>query len=171
MNYENVKASSILSDTKRVNTINEGRASWKLSEWCAHFNTDLKFPSLTPEEIAAGALWLIEHEYPVPVDCPKRPEASPKDGGCPTFKPMCLIYPVCQFARGMCGLISSAAKCPTCSKEFYPEQLRDSLSKREFEISGMCQKCQDKTFTPQKDDPCDGCSHKGTRFCKEECPI
>lgn len=38
-------------------------------------------------------------------------------------------------------------KCPFCTKDIDPEKdFRDQLSKREFEISGLCQECQDKTF-------------------------
>jgi hypothetical protein len=35
-------------------------------------------------------------------------------------------------------------KCVTCGGEV--GEFRDALSKREYEISKMCQKCQDKTF-------------------------
>lgn len=34
--------------------------------------------------------------------------------------------------------------CSFCGNEI--EEFRDSASLREFKISGMCQKCQDKTF-------------------------
>jgi len=38
-------------------------------------------------------------------------------------------------------------KCPFCKKEINVEkEFRDSLSKKEFNISGLCQTCQDKTF-------------------------
>lgn len=37
--------------------------------------------------------------------------------------------------------------CSVCgSKDVGPETFRDPISKREFEISRMCQKCQDKIF-------------------------
>jgi len=36
--------------------------------------------------------------------------------------------------------------CPTCGKTVRKEDFKDSLSLREFEISGMCQECQDETF-------------------------
>lgn len=35
-------------------------------------------------------------------------------------------------------------KCPICNKPI--GVFRDALSKREFEISGICQECQDKVF-------------------------
>lgn len=36
--------------------------------------------------------------------------------------------------------------CMICGQFVEQEQLRDDLSKREFQISGLCQKCQDDTF-------------------------
>lgn len=41
------------------------------------------------------------------------------------------------------GLIRSSI-CPTCMGP--AGEFRDSLSRKEFEISGMCQKCQDGVF-------------------------
>lgn len=39
------------------------------------------------------------------------------------------------------------AKCPSCGKEFdVTEEFRNEISMREFEISGLCQKCQDSVF-------------------------
>lgn len=35
--------------------------------------------------------------------------------------------------------------CPTCG-QLIDKPFKDKLSKREFQISGMCQECQDKTF-------------------------
>ena len=32
------------------------------------------------------------------------------------------------------------------SHDVRPESFRDALSRKEFGISGMCQKCQDETF-------------------------
>ncbi len=37
-------------------------------------------------------------------------------------------------------------KCPTCQKEIKDDGFRDTLSRKEYGISGMCQECQDKTF-------------------------
>ena len=43
-------------------------------------------------------------------------------------------------------------KCPFCGKKINPEtEFKDDLSKKEFEISGMCQACQDNIF---KEDEC-----------------
>ena len=36
--------------------------------------------------------------------------------------------------------------CPICGVEIDPREFHDPLSKREFEISGLCQKCQYKVF-------------------------
>lgn len=40
-------------------------------------------------------------------------------------------------------------KCPFCHKEIpakLMDEFRDALSVKEYHISGLCQKCQDKTF-------------------------
>lgn len=40
-----------------------------------------------------------------------------------------------------------AGKCPFCGKEIDPDtEFRDEISRKEFDISGMCQKCQDEIF-------------------------
>ena len=37
--------------------------------------------------------------------------------------------------------------CPFCGKAIHPNlEFRDTLSLKEYRISGLCQKCQDKTF-------------------------
>ena len=42
-------------------------------------------------------------------------------------------------------------KCPFCGKKIDPEnEFRDKLSRKEFEISGMCQKCQDDIFKEEE---------------------
>jgi hypothetical protein len=38
--------------------------------------------------------------------------------------------------------------CPICGEKVHPESFRDDCSRREFKISGMCQKCQDAFFSP-----------------------
>lgn len=40
-------------------------------------------------------------------------------------------------------------KCPFCGCDPIEKGFRDELSKREFEISGLCQDCQDDTFGTQ----------------------
>ena len=37
-------------------------------------------------------------------------------------------------------------QCPFCQKIVNPESFRDDLSRKEFEISGLCQGCQDEMF-------------------------
>ena len=37
--------------------------------------------------------------------------------------------------------------CAFCNKPINVRDFKDSLSKREFEISGLCQACQDETFS------------------------
>lgn len=36
--------------------------------------------------------------------------------------------------------------CPFCKEKIITMDFKDELSRREYEISGLCQKCQDKTF-------------------------
>ncbi len=36
--------------------------------------------------------------------------------------------------------------CPFCNLKVDSNSLRDELSKKEFKISGLCQRCQDETF-------------------------
>ena len=38
------------------------------------------------------------------------------------------------------------SKCPNCKQLVNRETLKDELSKKEFDITGLCQKCQDKFF-------------------------
>jgi RNase P subunit RPR2 len=45
-----------------------------------------------------------------------------------------------------------AGLCPTCRKPIKKKDLRDDLSKREFDISGMCQECQDSVFLGPDDE-------------------
>lgn len=42
-------------------------------------------------------------------------------------------------------VIEPVGGCMTCPKE-YPLEFRDTLSYREYRITGTCQKCQDKIF-------------------------
>ena len=37
-------------------------------------------------------------------------------------------------------------KCPFCGKDMTNPSFRDVQSKKEFEISGLCQSCQDEYF-------------------------
>lgn len=36
--------------------------------------------------------------------------------------------------------------CPFCKEKVDPDSFRDELSRKEFRISGLCQKCQDEFY-------------------------
>jgi hypothetical protein len=36
--------------------------------------------------------------------------------------------------------------CPFCDQPVSEKDFRDEISRREYELSGMCQNCQDQTF-------------------------
>jgi len=36
--------------------------------------------------------------------------------------------------------------CPFCKEKIDVKSFKDELSRKEYKISGLCQKCQDKTF-------------------------
>ncbi len=41
--------------------------------------------------------------------------------------------------------------CPICDKPIAEDEFfRDELSRKEFKISGMCQKCQDESFRKEE---------------------
>ncbi len=44
-----------------------------------------------------------------------------------------------------------AHKCVTC--DYDATYFRDELSRREYSISGMCQRCQDKVFGTEQEEP------------------
>lgn len=39
-----------------------------------------------------------------------------------------------------------AGKCPFCKNEIKMDEFRNEISRKEFKISGICQKCQDDFF-------------------------
>ena len=41
--------------------------------------------------------------------------------------------------------------CAVCSEPVKEEDFHDSISKREYSISGLCQKCQDEVFAEGED--------------------
>lgn len=52
-------------------------------------------------------------------------------------KPAGMVFPVAtEIIRG--------GKCPFCREDI--GEFKDDISKREYEISGLCQKCQDGVF-------------------------
>lgn len=52
--------------------------------------------------------------------------------------------PEIQALMSRLSVTDDPAKCPTCGGDV--GGFRDSLSRREYSISGMCQDCQDKVF-------------------------
>lgn len=47
---------------------------------------------------------------------------------------------------------SKSIVCPICKKEINPLNFNDRLSFKEFEISGLCQECQDIAFRDLDED-------------------
>jgi hypothetical protein len=54
------------------------------------------------------------------------------------------IMEACGFGEEVNKI--EAGVCPICGNNPLVTGFRDELSKREFEISGLCQTCQDETF-------------------------
>lgn len=54
-------------------------------------------------------------------------------------KPVDKIFPEASVLR-------KEGKCPFCEVIVDVNTLKDELSKKEFRISGLCQKCQDDIF-------------------------
>ena len=47
----------------------------------------------------------------------------------------------------------AAGNCPFCKTPIHPNKdFRDELSRKEYEINGMCQQCQDKFFNSDEED-------------------
>ena len=44
----------------------------------------------------------------------------------------------------------SRNECPRCGINVNQDEFVDELSKKEFKISGTCQKCQDELFTDEE---------------------
>ena len=42
--------------------------------------------------------------------------------------------------------LTEGGKCPMCGEEIDMEDFKDPESRREFEISGFCQSCQEEVF-------------------------
>ena len=54
-----------------------------------------------------------------------------------------------KFAAVICGMdpnLIELGMCPFCGRPVFVEDFKDDLSLKEFEISGLCQKCQDEVF-------------------------
>ena len=54
------------------------------------------------------------------------------------------IMKACGFGKAVENV--EAGLCATCVKKIDFAKFRDELSKKEYGISGMCQKCQDSVF-------------------------
>lgn len=59
------------------------------------------------------------------------------------------IMKACGFAEEV--KLVEAGRCPFCKKEI-DGNFRDSLSLREYQISGLCQACQDDFFKEDDED-------------------
>jgi len=52
-----------------------------------------------------------------------------------------------QFTKKNFGTVQTSEACVCCkSVKVQPQDFKNAISKKEFEISGMCQKCQDGVF-------------------------
>ena len=54
------------------------------------------------------------------------------------------IMKVCGFEKEVKKV--KERNCPFCGEKIDPNSFVDELSRKEFRISGLCQKCQDETF-------------------------
>jgi hypothetical protein len=57
-------------------------------------------------------------------------------------------------------------RCPWCKKKIDMNEFRTPLSKREFEISGLCQSCQDGFFKGGEDRKKRSAKPKSKRKCR-----
>lgn len=59
-----------------------------------------------------------------------------------------------DFLKAFMQFRADAARgiCPTCGLSTKGAKFKDDLSRREHEISGLCQPCQDSYFAPQPED-------------------
>ena len=51
----------------------------------------------------------------------------------------------------LCGFVKEVEKvesgiCPICDNIVTNDEFRDEISRKEYDISGMCQQCQDAVF-------------------------
>ena len=63
-----------------------------------------------------------------------------KSGGSVSFK----VGSIKDFANKAFNITPEEGKCNWCKQDL--KGFRDDLSVKEYEISGFCQSCQDKTF-------------------------
>jgi ribosomal protein S27AE len=60
------------------------------------------------------------------------------------------MEPLGRISEGWVARLK-ANKCPMCGEQVWLADLRDDKSRREFDLSHMCQKCQDDIFFPSPD--------------------
>lgn len=77
------------------------------------------------------------------VHCGQGPHTSTINPHVGQTRPVDLIFP--EKKR-----LKDAGLCPTCSEPV--GEFKDELSRREYDISGMCQKCQDSVFDAPEED-------------------
>jgi len=61
------------------------------------------------------------------------------------YRPVDMIFPGGAAAK-------AANKCPVCRSDIREGEFTSELSIREFNISGLCQKCQDFVFAAPEED-------------------
>ena len=54
------------------------------------------------------------------------------------------ILQLAGFGEGV--KVVERGDCPLCKRKVNKDEFRDELSRKEFEISGLCQLCQDEIF-------------------------
>lgn len=70
---------------------------WKVTETSEYFaqKAGLTLPPMTQSEIDETVEFLRTNGYPMPADCPGQ-------GGCPKYRPACILG-ICRVAVGLCG--------------------------------------------------------------------
>ena len=59
--------------------------------------------------------------------------------------------PIKDMLKKVCNHTDNPTRCCICgSDKVQPNDFEDYLSRREFQISQMCQVCQNKVFKPKK---------------------
>ena len=54
---------------------------------------------------------------------------------------------IAQFAQLICfGEVAPEGVCPFCGRKINMAELRDDASRKEYDLSGLCQECQDEVF-------------------------
>jgi hypothetical protein len=61
----------------------------------------------------------------------------------PDFRPVDILFPEERARKEM-------ALCPFCDNAISESDFRDKVSLREYQISGLCQSCQDEVFSGEE---------------------